>query len=65
MSDPVLLGLLANATTVVVSVITAAVTLVSRRKMEDIHQATNGMKKQLEQVAFDKGVEQGKQDTTK
>lgn len=63
MSDPVLISLIGNGATILTLIITRYMSRMENKaaaaKIEDIHKATNGMKEQLERVAYEKGVAEG------
>jgi len=65
MSDPVLIALFANLAAVIVSIFTS---LGNRKKLNEVHDATNGMKTALveatRRAAFAAGGEQEKKSQT-
>ena len=62
-SDPVLIALLGNTTAIVISIIVA---ISNRRKLNEVHKATNGMKDALvaatQKSAFSEGVQHQKEE---
>ncbi len=59
MSDPVVISLIGNGTVILTLILTRLMSRIENKtnssKLNDIHEATNGMKKQLEQAAYARG----------
>jgi len=68
MSEAVQIALIGNGTTIAVVILGRVWSYFEHKstakKVEEIHIATNGMKKELEAVAYDKGVTDQKQKDT-